>query len=106
MTAEDATVEAAENLSARTISFGTASVVVGCRRRRLVMQKIVRVQRCRNRSEWQWRLAEVEAIGQIIRLRVGIPHRLVNLPESERPFRKFQNAAKIVVTCEMYAAFA
>jgi len=61
------------NLSARTISFGTASVVVGCRRRRLVMQKIVRVQRCRNRSEWQWRLAEVEAIGQIIRLRVGIP---------------------------------
>jgi len=26
----------------------------------------------------------------------------VNLP-SRRPFRKFQNAAKIVVTCEMYA---
>src|ERR1700716_3085956 len=71
----------------------SASVVVRVRRRRRVIQKILRVQRRVDRLKLQRRLSEVDAIGKVIRRRIRVAER----GQTEGGLNELQYAPEIML---------
>src|SRR3974390_2575227 len=74
---------------------GTSSlVIIGRKWRRLVAQKMAGVEGGVDGLKRQWRLIEIEAVGEIVGgLSIGVAER----SESESSFDQIQDAAEIVV---------